>query len=321
MTAARHVPVLKNEVIASLCVAAGRSYVDGTFGAGGFTQAILESASDVRVVAIDRDPDAVREGVPLGRRYGDRLILIHGRFGDMDRLVRAHGIGQVHGVTLDLGMSSMQLAPDRGFSFMRDSRLDMRMERQGPSAADIVNHESESRLADIMYRYGEERRSRRVARAIVRARSAQPITTTVRLAEIVRGAVPAAGRIDPATRAFQAFRIYVNDELGELDRGLGAAERLLAPGGRLSVVAFHSLEDRIVKRFLAGRTAGGGAGHSRHVPGPAEPRPVPTFVRVSRRPVRPGAAERALNPRSRSARLRIAERTAAPARPAPEELS
>ena len=299
-----HVPVLADEVVAALRVAAGRVFIDGTFGAGGYTRALL-AAGGVRVLAIDRDPEAVRAGAALARDE-DRLVLVEGRFGEMDRLAHAHGVHAVDGIALDLGISTMQLSPHRGYSFMRDGPLDMRAEMAGESAADLVNGAPERQLADIIYRYGEERRSRRVARAIVHARRERPITTTGRLAEIVRGALPPGGRIDPATRVFQAIRIRVNDELGELDRGLAAAERILAPGGRLAVVAFHSLEDRAVKRFLAARTGGG---VSRHAPGAAAERPPPTFALVGRRAVRPGPAELARNPRSRSARLRVAERT------------
>ena len=303
-----HEPVLRDEVMAALCAGAGRSFIDGTFGAGGYTRALL-GAGAIRVFAIDRDPAAIRAGAALARD-DDRLVLVQGRFGEMDRLVRAHGLDAVDGVALDLGISTDQLTgqPWRGFSFSLDGPLDMRMEMAGASAADLVNGASERQLADIIFRYGEERRSRRVARAIVRARAECPITTTVQLAEIVRGALPRGGRIDPATRVFQAIRIKVNDELGELDRGLAAAERILAPGGRLAVVAFHSLEDRAVKRFLAARS---GSGISRHSPGAAGARPVSTFTSVGRRAIRPALAEVARNPRSRSARLRVAERTRA----------
>jgi len=301
-----HEPVLRDEVMTALRAGAGRSFIDGTFGAGGYTRALLRAGA-VRVFAIDRDPEAVRAGAALARD-DDRLVLVQGRFGEMDRLARAHGVHAVDGVALDLGISSDQLTGQarRGFSFRLDGPLDMRMEMAGASAADLVNGASEQQLADIIFRYGEERRSRRVARAIVRARTECPITTTLRLAEIVRGALPPGGRIDAATRVFQAIRIKVNDELGELDRGLAAAERILAPGGRLAVVAFHSLEDRAVKRFLAART---GSGISRHSPGAAAARPVPTFTPAGRRMIRPGSAELARNPRSRSARLRVAERT------------
>ncbi len=316
MTAAvLHVPVLGQETVDALTIRDGGRYVDGTFGAGGHTSAMLARAA-CHVYAIDRDPAAIARGERLRDVYGDRLTLIEGRFGDMDRLVRAEGAEQVDGVALDLGVSSPQLdEPERGFSFRFDGPLDMRMGRDGPSAADVVNTMAEGPLADIIYEYGEERHSRRVAKAIVQARTGGAIQTTSRLAEIVRRVVPFAKRgegIDPATRTFQALRIYVNDELGELDRGLESAERLLAPGGRLAVISFHSLEDRRVKDFLRIRQGREAAG-SRHAPPPSGPRREPSFAVVARKPIRPGAAELSANPRSRSARLRVAERTAAPA--------
>lgn len=313
----RHLPVMRDEVVAALAPRAGAVYVDGTFGAGGYTRAILDAA-DCTVVAIDRDPDAIAEGQPLAARYPGRLHLRRGRFGDMDAIVddaipSPDGPPAVQGVALDLGVSSMQIdRAERGFSFRGDGPLDMRMERTGQTAADLVANAEESALADMIWRFGDERRSRRIARAIVAARSERRIETTGALAEIVRAA---AGRsedgIDPATRTFQALRIAVNDELGEIDRGLVAAERLLAPGGRLAVVAFHSLEDRPVKDFLR-RRAGAAPRGSRHLPDGAPP-PPPTFRLTQRRPVTPGAAEIAANPRARSARLRIAERTDAAA--------
>ncbi len=318
---ALHLPVLPGEVVDALRPRPGGNYVDGTFGAGGHAAALLEAA-DCRVFAIDRDPAAIERARALAPRHGGRLEPIDGRFGEMDALVRARHDGPVDGVLLDLGVSSPQIDdPARGFSFLRDGPLDMRMGRDGPSAADVVAGESEAGLADIVYRYGEERHARRVARAIVRARAEAPIRRTGRLAEIVRRAVPAArrpGAIDPATRTFQALRIHVNDELGELDRGLAAAERLLSPGGRLAAIAFHSLEDRRVKAFLRARQ-GRGEGRSRHAPPAPEPRREPSFRAVARKPARPGRAEVAANPRARSARLRVAERTAAPAWSAPPE--
>jgi 16S rRNA (cytosine1402-N4)-methyltransferase len=277
----------------------------------------------------------VARGQALAARHADRLNLIHGRFGAMDDLLGARQVVAVDGIALDLGVSSMQLdQAERGFSFRTKGPLDMRMGARaaeddaadgvdaGPSAAEVVNEFSETELADIIHRYGEERRARQVARAIVAARRERPIEDTARLAEIVRAAVRrgikggtksrAANRgIDPATRTFQALRIYVNDELGELDRGLHAAERLLAPGGRLAVVSFHSLEDRVVKTFLRARSAGGSGG-SRHRPEPAARRD-PTFLPLFRGACRPGRAECEGNPRARSARLRAAERTAAAA--------
>ncbi len=313
-----HRPVLLNEMLAALSPRAGAVYVDGTFGAGGYSQALLEAA-DCVLWAIDRDPDAVRRGQDLAKHHPGRFTMIEGRFGDMESLLSARLVSEVDGVTFDLGVSSMHLDDAaRGFSFRRDGPLDMRMSQSGPSAADAVNGLSESDLADIIWRHGEERRSRRVAKAIVAARTEAPITRTAELAEIVRAAVPAArDGIDPATRTFQALRIYVNDELGELDRGLSAAERLLAPGGRLAVVSFHSLEDRPVKNFLR-RRSGGDPKPSRHQPEPG-PETAPSFRLLGRRGVRATEGEIAANPRARSARLRAAERTAAAPWPAPAD--
>jgi 16S rRNA (cytosine1402-N4)-methyltransferase len=304
----RHVPVLLNEVVDALQPRDGGRYVDGTFGAGGYTAAMLDRA-DCRVIAIDRDPDAIAAGRPLAERYAPRLRLIEGRFGDMAELLSAEGVDDVDGVALDLGVSSMQFdQPGRGFSFRASGPLDMRMERKGPSAADLVNEAEEAELADIIWRYGEERRSRRVARAIVEARKDKRIETTGELAEIVRRAVGPQGRdeSDPATRTFQALRIAVNDELGELERGLAAAEQVLAAGGRLAVVSFHSLEDRAVKEFVRAR-AGRTPGPSRHAPPRADAR-APVLRDLTRKPLTPSAAEVSANPRARSARLRVAEK-------------
>lgn len=308
MSAARkHIPVMLEEVMNVLAPRDGAFYVDATFGGGGYTEALLARA-DCTVYAIDRDPEAIARGKPLMQRFGARLMLIAGRFSEMDRLVAQ----QADGIAFDLGVSSFQIADlARGFSFKEDGPLDMRMSSAGKSAADAVNTLSEAELADIFRRYGEEKRARAIARAIVAAR---PITRTRVLAEIVERVLgPAARRqpIHPATRTFQALRIYVNDELGELERGLEAAERTLSPFGRLAVVAFHSLEDRIVKRFLterAGKTPRG----SRHAPEAANPR-APTFRLIPPSPCTPRKSEIEANPRSRSARLRAAERTAAPA--------
>lgn len=310
---ARHVPVLAREVIAALAPRAGGSYCDGTFGAGGYTRAILEAAPDTRVVALDRDPEAILGGWSLVDQAAGRLTLVESRFGELDEVARAHGFTPLDGVVLDIGVSSMQLDdPERGFSFRHDGPLDMRMEKAGESAADLVNTLPESALADVIYEYGEERRSRAVARAIVAARREAPITTTKRLADIVASVVRAApGDIHPATRTFQALRIAVNDELGELESALEAAERALATGGRLVVVTFHSLEDRIVKRFLSERS-GREAGPSRHAPAVAGE--APTFTLVGRKPVVAGEEEVRANPRARSAKLRAAIRTDAPPR-------
>lgn len=316
-----HFSVLLEPVIDALSPRDGGRYVDGTFGAGGYTRGLLDRA-DCEVYAIDRDPNAIRDGQALAGASGGRLHLIEGRFGDMVALLAARAVDSVDGVTLDIGVSSMQLdQAERGFSFRQDGPLDMRMSGAagGRSAADVVNEESEERLADIIYRYGEERASRRIARAIIIEREKKPITRTLQLADIVRGIVrmPPASKIDPATRTFQALRIYVNDELGELERGLSGAETLLAEGGRLAVVSFHSLEDRIVKRFLQ-RRAGQGDSGSRRLPGEAAP-PAPSFRVLTRKPIEADESEIRLNPRARSARLRAAERTAAPAWPADAE--
>lgn len=308
MSGARHIPVMAREVVDALRPRDGGRYLDGTFGAGGYTAAMLDRA-DCLVIAIDRDPDAIAAGRALAERYAPRLRLIEGRFGDMAELLSAEGVEDVDGVALDLGVSSMQFdQADRGFSFRASGPLDMRMEKSGASAADLVNETDETELADIIWRYGEERRSRRVARSIVEARRAKRIETTGELAEIVRRAVGPQGRdeSDPATRTFQALRIAVNDELGELERGLAAAEQVLAPGGRLAVVSFHSLEDRAVKEFVRAR-AGRVPGPSRHAPPGAAGRTA-TLRDLSRKPVLPSDEEVAANPRARSARLRVAEK-------------
>lgn len=319
---ALHVSVLLEPVIEALAPRDGGRYVDGTFGIGGYTRALL-AAADCTVYAIDRDPEAVERAGALAAETGGRLIAIEGRFGEMDRLVTGAGANRVDGVALDLGVSSPQLDDaGRGFSFRFDGPLDMRMEKAGPSAADLVNTASEKELADIVFQLGEERYARRVARAVVAARAHGAIQRTGQLAEIVRRVVPStkSGGIDPATRTFQALRIHVNRELDELDHGLEAAERLLSPGGRLAVVSFHSLEDRRVKTFLR-RRSGRAVGPSRHAPaaiaGPAEG-PRPTFRVITGRPIGPSDAEAARNPRARSARLRVGERTDAPAWPAGE---
>jgi 16S rRNA (cytosine1402-N4)-methyltransferase len=307
-----HVSVLLAEVVAALAPVDDGRYVDGTFGAGGYSIAIL-GAANCRVWGIDRDPGAVARGNELAASHPGRFAMAEGRFGDMDALLAARGVDRVDGVALDIGVSSMQIdEAERGFSFSKDGPLDMRMERSGPSAADLVNHTDETELADIIFRYGEERLSRRVARAIVKARADKPFERTGELAEVVRRVVRGGkDSIDPATRTFQALRIAVNDELGELERGLAAAERILAPGGRLAVVSFHSLEDRVVKGFLKDRS-GEAAQPSRHLPQAARG-PAPSFTLLHRKAVRPGSDEAARNPRARSAKLRAAIRTEAPA--------
>jgi 16S rRNA (cytosine1402-N4)-methyltransferase len=310
---AGHVPVLLEAVMTALAPRDGAVYVDGTFGAGGYSAALL-AAARCRVLGIDRDPESVRRGAALAARHPGRLTLIAGRFGDMERLVEAAATGPIAGVALDLGVSSPQLNDaERGFSFRADGPLDMRMEEAGESAAELVARLPEEELAELIRGYGEERFARRVARAIVAARGRSPIRRTGELAAIVRDAVPTREPgLDPATRTFQALRIAVNDELGELDRGLAGAERVLMPGGRLAVVAFHSLEDARVKNFLRQRSSA--AAVSRHVPPPPDA-VAASFRLLYRRAVRPAADEIAHNSRARSARLRAAERTAAPVWP------
>lgn len=301
-----HVPVLLDAVLDALAIAPGECHVDGTFGAGGYTRAML--ARGARVVAFDRDPDAIAAGGALQAAEPARLTLIEGRFSEMEPALAAVGALPVDGVTLDIGVSSMQLdRAERGFSVQADGPLDMRMEQAGPSAADLLNEADEADIADIIFRYGEERRSRRIAKAIVAAR---PLLRTSQLAAVVRravGFVPGRDK-DPAVQVFQAIRIHLNRELAELEDGLAAAERVLAPGGRLAVVTFHSLEDRIVKSFLRDRS-GAAPARSRHLPAASGAR-APSFEAVAK-PVRPSAAETASNPRARSATLRVARRTAA----------
>lgn len=304
-----HAPVLLREVLDVLSPKDGGVYVDGTFGAGGYTRAILESAQ-CTVWAIDRDPAAQARGAALAELFPGRMTVLTGCYGDMRALLADVGVDQVDGVALDIGVSSMQLdESERGFSFRADGPLDMRMSQAGQSAADVVNTMDETELADLIYQLGEERASRKVAKAIVEARREAPLTRTLQLADVVRGVVrPSKDGIDPATRTFQALRIYVNDELGELDRGLAAAEAVLKPGGRLAVVAFHSLEDKRVKAFLQAR-AGDQPRPSRHMPDIQESAPDPTFRLLKRGAIKPSKEEQRRNPRSRSARLRGAERT------------
>jgi 16S rRNA (cytosine1402-N4)-methyltransferase len=312
--ASPHVPVMLPEVLRALGPTDGATYVDATFGAGGYTTAILEAAK-CRVVAIDRDPAAIAGGAGLQDRFADRLSLCEGRFSDMERLLEGLGISSVDGIVLDVGVSSMQLdEAQRGFSFLRDGPLDMRMAQAGPSAADAVNSLGQEELADVIYIFGEEPRARAIARAIVGARAEAPITTTaalVRAIERATGRPRPQDRIHPATRTFQALRIHVNGELDELVAALHAAERLLKAGGTLVVVTFHSLEDRIVKRFLAARSGKLPSG-SRHLPDRAAP-PAPTFTLSHKGHVAASEAEARANPRARSAKLRAAVRTAAPA--------
>ncbi|TDI58702.1 MAG: 16S rRNA (cytosine(1402)-N(4))-methyltransferase RsmH [Alphaproteobacteria bacterium] len=311
-----HTPVMAREVLAAIEARDNDIIVDGTFGAGGYTRAILDAAN-CSVFAIDRDPNAIAAGQALVAEYAPRLGLLEGCFGDMQSLLASADVQQVDGIALDLGVSSMQLDnPERGFSFQGDGPLDMRMQGpgvgSGQSAADVVNNFAEEDIANILWRYGEERRSRHIAHAIGVARREAAISRTGQLAQIVMSVLgrPRHGKVHPATRTFQALRIYVNDELGELERVLVAAERVLRPGGRLAVVSFHSLEDRIVKNFL--RERGGLApSQSRHLP-EAPARRAPSFQVRKRSAIKPTQAETKANPRARSARLRAAVRTDQP---------
>jgi 16S rRNA (cytosine1402-N4)-methyltransferase len=304
---APHIPVLLAEVVAALSPRPEEVHVDGTFGAGGYSQAILSLGA--RVFAFDRDPDAIREGCSLADESGGRLTLVPECFSRMRQALADRGVESVDGVTLDIGVSSMQLdRADRGFSFQADGPLDMRMSQEGRTAADFLNEASEEEIADVLYHYGEEPKARRVARAIVAAR---PIERTGQLADLVRkvlGHHPGMKK-DPATRTFQAIRIHLNEELQELEGGLEAAEQVLKPGGRLAVVTFHSLEDRLVKRFLKTRSGNLPSG-SRHLPEQKLAGPLPSFEAVAK-PIRAGEAEIKSNPRARSATLRVARRTAA----------
>lgn len=303
--AAPHIPVLLEPLIVAVSPVSG-VWIDATFGAGGYTRRLLEAGAD-KVIALDRDPMVFEMAANWAGDYGDRLEMVETVFSRMDEVS-----APVDGVVLDLGVSSMQLdMADRGFSFMRDGPLDMRMGRAGPTAAELIDDSDEGHLADILHHYGEERAARRIARALVRDR---PFNTTAQLAETIQGCLPRSkpGQSHPATRSFQALRIAVNDEFGELIRGLAAAERVLKPGGQLAVVTFHSLEDRVVKRFLTARSDTGGGG-SRYAPQVADR--TPEFVLTPKRAIGPDEAELAVNPRARSARLRVARRTDTPSGP------
>lgn len=307
----RHIPVLCDEVVMLLRPGARKAYLDGTFGGGGYSNALLETAPCV-VWAIDRDPAAILRGWALVERYGDRLHLIEGTFGDLARLLASRGVRELDGAVFDFGVSSYQLDdPARGFSFRVDGPLDMRMGVSGRTAADVVNNTNESELANILYHFGQERASRRIAKAIVARRKVRKFTTTIDLAAVIRSVVrPDKSGIDPATRSFQALRIEVNQELDEIERGLAAAASMLVPGGRLVVVSFHSLEDRIVKRFM-NEACGRVATFSRHSP-LQDVAPAPVHFRpLTKGVVTPTEAEIVRNPRSRSARLRAIERLAA----------
>ena len=309
-SAQRHISVLGREAVEWLAPRAGGIYVDATLGAGGYSRAILD-VPGTRLIGIDRDRTAIAGGFDLVDRSEGRLVLVQDRFSHLADVCAAQGVDAVDGVVMDVGVSSMQLdRAERGFSFRFDGPLDMRMGQEGPTAADVVAKASETELANIIYIYGEERNSRRIARAVVAARNEAPIATTRALADLVSRVVRAKpNEIHPATRTFQALRIFVNEELDELHEALSAAERVLKPGGRLVVVSFHSLEDRIVKNFLTGR--GKVSAGSRHHPEVAQA--ATSFEILTKRPVTPDEAEISANPRARSAKLRAAERTAAPA--------
>ncbi|MFK7875794.1 MAG: 16S rRNA (cytosine(1402)-N(4))-methyltransferase RsmH [Paracoccaceae bacterium] len=305
-TNAPHIPVLLGPLLRAVAPIGGR-WLDGTFGAGGYTRGLLDAGA-AQVIAVDRDPLAFDMAASWAADYGARLVMQPGVFGDMDSFGT-----DLDGVVLDLGVSSMQLdQAERGFSFMKDGPLDMRMSQDGPSAADLVNTGDDVTLANILFQFGEERASRRIAKAILRARAEAPITRTAQLSKIIESCLPRPkpGQSHPATRSFQALRIAVNDEYGELWRGLMAAERALAPGGQLAVVSFHSVEDRMVKRFLTARSGGGGNAN-RYAP-ETEKEPA-QFELASRKAIGPDPDELDANPRARSAKLRVARRTSAPA--------
>ncbi len=295
------------EMVAALAVRPDGVYLDGTFGAGGYSRAMLAAGAG-RVIGLDRDPTAAARGRALAAGTPG-FTMLEGCFGDMAELLAGAGVARLDGIVLDLGLSSVQLDdPDRGFSFAADGPLDMRMSGRGTSAAELLETADEATLVEIIFRYGEERAARRIARAIVTQRRQRPLRRTHELAALVSATIGRqGGRIDPATRTFQALRIHLNDEMGELERALEAAEALLGPGGRLVVVAFHSLEDRLVKRFMVARSDARPR-PSRHLPLPDAAPAGPVFRLLTRQAVRPGAAETLANPRARSARLRAAER-------------
>jgi 16S rRNA (cytosine1402-N4)-methyltransferase len=307
-----HQPVMLNEVLDALQPLSNAVIIDATFGRGGYSQALLKE-KNCTVMAIDRDPDAIAAGITMAAAYKGRLKVMEGAFSTMITLARDAGIKDVDGIVFDLGLSSPQIdEAGRGFSFRQDGPLDMRMEKSGPNAADFINSAKENDIARVIWEFGEERASRRIARAIVKARTESPITRTKQLAAIIHHVMPKPkpGQIDPATRSFQGIRIHVNSELDEIRNALNAAEILLKPGGRLVVVSFHSLEDRMVKNFMIARSDRQPR-PSRHQPDIA--RPDPSFILARRKPILPSAKETALNPRARSARLRMAVRTNAPA--------
>ena len=312
MTSAPHLSVMPNEVLEYMAPKDGEVYVDGTFGAGGHTKSLLEAAN-CKVFAIDRDPTVGVYVSTLSKEFDGRIEFLQGCFGDMEELLKAKGVSEVDGILLDIGVSSMQIdTPERGFSFSNDGPLDMRMGDSGTSASDFINSAEEREIADILFKYGGEKKSRKIAKAIVMARSEEPITRTAQLVEIIRNAVKVYNdTINPATRTFQALRMWVNDELGELERSLRAAENLLSPGGRLVVITFHSGEDSIVKEFLNKRS-GKARGFSRHQPIPVSDDVPPTFSTMASKAIAPSKDEVFDNPRARSAKLRAAKRLDSP---------
>lgn len=305
MVERKHIPVMLNEVIESLDIHQGGTYIDGTFGAGGYSEAILNAAPDTRVLAIDQDPNAIRDGQALVKKYAPRLQLYQKRFSQMAEIATE----PVDGVVLDIGVSSMQIdQPERGFSFQKSGPLDMRMSQQGLCAADIVNTFKEDEIADILFHYGEERAARRIAHQIITQRTITPFTDTLQLACAIHAVMPhKAGDIDSATRTFQALRIYVNNELGELEKALEAAKKVLKPNGVLSVVTFHSLEDRIVKQFFQSETAPN-VHVNKYKKDEALAPSLCAFCLKSKKPLAASEAETKINPRARSARLRSAVR-------------
>lgn len=314
-----HTPVMLNEMLEHLSPQDNDHIIDGTFGAGGYSRAILETAK-CNVYGIDQDPDTTQHADRLAKEFSGRWHFLQGNFSDMESLITSCYPKPVDGIVLDIGVSSMQLdQSDRGFSFMHDGPLDMRMSQDGETAADIVNTYPENQLADIIYQYGEERKSRQIARKIIEARTDTPITRTRQLTQLIHSVIKQSrAKIDPATKTFQALRIYLNDELGALQKALFAAEKLLAPGGRLVVVTFHSLEDTIVKQFI-NKACGTHHGVNRHIP--VEPQlndgqadSTSTFTRITRKAVKPSKPELERNPRARSAKLRAAKRTHTPPR-------
>jgi 16S rRNA (cytosine1402-N4)-methyltransferase len=311
MSGFSHIPVLREEAVGFLAPTAGQTYLDGTFGGGGYARAILEAA-DCVLWAIDRDPAAVARGAALAAQFPGRLHVLHGRISELLLLLGEAGVASLDGAVFDLGLSSYQIDdPARGFSFKQDGPLDMKMGKAALSAADLVNTMPEAELADILYEFGEEKASRRIAQAIVTRRREQTFATTGDLAAVIRTVVrPDKSGIDPATRSFQALRIAVNEELADIEAALTQAAALLAPGGRLVVVSFHSLEDRIVKRFF-NQAAGKGPGVSRHDPAGLQAAPAQKFKLLTGSPVTPGVAETSHNPRARSAKLRAMQRIAA----------